>query len=334
MNGSRRYSADRVISPRDIVMNENEASPLVDELHTIRDFLRFGVTEFTRAKLVFGHGTASALDETAFMILVALDLPHDELAPWLDCRLTKAERARIAELFRMRIETRKPAPYLVNAAFIQGHRFYVDERVIVPRSFIGELLADRLSAIVDEPYEVHSVLDMCTGSGCLAILAALAFPSARVDAVDISKDALDVADRNVGDYDLRDRVCLFTGDLFGGLPDDRRYDVILANPPYVATAEVAAFDAEYRAEPVLAHAGGEDGLEVVRRIIAAAPARLNPGGVMVLEIGTGREFFEAEYPGLEVMWLDTETSEGEVLAISADAFSAKPTRTTKGRTRT
>ena len=290
----------------------------IAELVTIRDWLRFGTSEFSRAGLVFGHGTASASDEAAFLILMALHLPIDALEPWLDARLTTPERAAIADLFARRIQTRKPAAYLVNAAFIQGHRFYVDERVIVPRSFIGELLcADGLAACVPDPGGVTRVLDLCTGSGCLAILAALAFPAAQVEASDLSRDAIAVAARNVDAYDLRDRVTVFASDLFEGLPRGHRYDLIIANPPYVAAAEVAAFAPEYRSEPLLAHAGGTDGLDLVRRILDGALAHLTPSGTLVVEIGTGRAALEDAYPQIEFVWLDTQTSEGEVFAVAA-----------------
>lgn len=297
----------------------------IAQLHTVRDWLRFGTSAFTRAKLVFGHGTASALDEAAFLILMALDLPIDQLDPWLEARLTTPEREAIARLFARRIETRKPASYLVNAAFIGGHRFYVDERVIVPRSYIGELLCggDGLTDLAwGDPSRVGRILDLCTGSGCLAVLAALAFPAACVDAAELSETAIVVARRNVADYGLADRVEIIASDLFAALAPDRRYDLIIANPPYVAAAEVAAFAPEYRAEPVLAHLGGADGLELVHRILREAAALLEPGGMLVVEIGTGRERLEAAYPDLEVLWLNTETSEGEVLAVSREALTA------------
>ena len=305
----------------------------VAELHTVRDWLRFGTTQFTRAKLVFGHGTSSALDEAAFLILMALDLPVDSLEPWLDARLTLPERETIAALFASRIESRKPAAYLVNAAFIQGHRFYVDERVIVPRSYIGELLGVGLTAVAGDPGGIGRVLDVCTGSGCLAILAALAFPDAQVDAVELSGEAIAVAARNVDDYGLHDRITLYVSDLFEGLPPGERYDLIVANPPYVAAAEVAAFDPEYRAEPAMAHLGGADGLDLVRRILGDAPGRLNGDGTLVMEIGTGRARFEAAYPGLDVMWLDTATSEGEVFAVTAEALAAGLGAGPKGKRR-
>ena len=285
----------------------------LDGLITVRDWLRFAASRFGEAELVYGHGTASALDEAAFLILSVLHLAHDQLEPWLDARLTMPERRAIAEIIARRIETRKPAPYLVGAAYIQGRRFHVDERVIVPRSYLGELLCQGGLAPV-LPDQIEHVLDLCTGSGCLAILAALTFPDAKVDATDISPGALEVAARNVKTYDLADRIRLEAGDLLDAI-GDATYDVILANPPYVAQPEVAAFAPEYAAEPLLAHAGGDDGLDLVRRILARAARHLPPDGVLVVEIGTGRSALEAEFPALPFVWLDTETSEGEVLAL-------------------
>ena len=308
---------------------------ILSSLLTMRDWLRWAASRFAEARLVFGHGTANALDEAAFIILSTLHLPVDQLEPWLEARLTPDERQALLDVIRRRIETRKPAPYLIGAAYIQGHRFIVDERVIVPRSYLGELICQvgdggGLEPVL--PPVIDRVLDLCTGSGCLAVLAALAFPGAQVDAADVSADALAVAALNVEAHDVADRVQLLRGDLFeaitsargGRLPtgesprarqDHRGYDLILANPPYVAGAEVAAFAPEYAAEPVLAHLGGADGLDLVRRILAEAARHLSPDGVLVMEIGTGRAFIEAELPALPFLWLDTETSEGEVLAI-------------------
>lgn len=295
----------------------------VEDLLTLRDWLRYATSRFTEAGLVFGHGTETALDEAAFLILTALHLPIDQLEPWLEARLTLAERRRISEIVNARIETRKPAPYLVGAAWIRGHRFTVDERVIVPRSYIGELLDGGLSAVVPDPEGIGRILDLCTGSGCLAILAALTFPNAMVNAADISPDALEVAARNVADYGLADRVSLHTSDLFDGLQGAASYDLIISNPPYVTSAAVAAFPPEYAAEPELAHLGGADGLDFVRRILRDAPAHLAPGGTLIVEVGMARDRLETEYTDLPFLWLDTEQSEGEVFALAADAF---PTR--------
>lgn len=297
-----------------MTLPEPEASRA--DLVTIRDWLRYGVSQFRMAGLVFGHGTSTAIDEAAFLILSALELPVDQLDPWLDCRLTGAERARIAGLIDARVTTRKPAPYLVNKAYIRGREFYVDERVIVPRSYIGELLDGELTTVVPDPEAVTSVLDLCTGSGCLAILAALTYPNAIVDAVDLSADALAVAERNVCDYGLKDRITLQNSDLFSAL-GARRYDLIISNPPYVSAEAISAFPPEYQAEPVMAHAGGDDGLDLVRRIIAEAPRHLERDGVLVVEVGTGLDILEEEYPNLPFLWLETEDSSGEVFALTA-----------------
>jgi len=287
-------------------------------LFTVRDFFRFAVSEFTHAKLHFGHGAANAVDEAAFLVLEALSLPIDDINPWLDARLTEDERRRLLSLIGERVRTRKPAAYLVNKAYIQGVPFYVDERVIVPRSYIGELLA-RDAEFLPPADAVESVLDLCTGSGCLAILAAFAFPDAKIFAADLSAAALDVAKRNVDEHGLADRITLVAGDLFAPLKK-RKFDLILTNPPYVDADAVAAFPAEYRAEPLIAHAGGKDGLDLVRRIIAEAPAHLTEGGGLLCEIGTGREILEADYPALSFLWPDTEESEGEVFWLTKKDF--------------
>ncbi len=312
-------------------MTANPKDSALQDLITIRDWLRYGVSRFNAAGLVYGHGTSDALNEAAFLILRGLDLPPDQLEPWLDARLTLAERKKIAALIETRIETRKPAPYLLNEAWIRGHKFYTDERIIVPRSYIGELLDTGLDLAVPDPfatpYAPTRILDLCTGGGPIAILASLAFPEASVDAVDISPDALAVAQRNIEDYALTDRIKLIPSDLFTGLGTER-YDLILSNPPYVSDAAIADFPPEYRAEPKIAHAGGEDGLNLIRKIIAEAPRHLTRKGALIVEVGRGKPVLEAEFPGLPFLWLDTEESEGEVFALShpdldADASSSK-----------
>lgn len=289
------------------------------ELVTVRDWLRYAVSRFNRANLVYGHGTATAFDEAAFLILHTLHLPIDQLDPWLEARVLPSERRALADIVERRIATRKPAPYLTNEAWIGGFSFYVDERVIVPRSYIGELMRDGLAAAISDPGTVGHILDLCTGSGCLAILAAHAFPDAKVDASDISSDALAVAERNVADYALPDRIALVRSDLFDALAG-RRYDLILANPPYVSDEAAAAFPPEYAAEPAAAHAGGGDGLDIVRRILERAATHLTPQGALVVEIGTGREILERDYPHLPFLWLDTAESQGEVFALHGDAL--------------
>ena len=302
------------------------------ELITVRDWLRHAVTRFNAAGLAYGHGTASALDEAAFLILETLHLPIDQLEPWLDARLATPERVQVRDIIEARIAGRKPASYLTGTAYIRGRRFAVDERTIVPRSYIGELLSDLIDEPEAEPSPlglagapVASVLDLCTGGGSLAILAALAFPHARIDAVDISKDALEVAQRNVADYGLAGRIKLAQSDLFGALAG-RSFDLILSNPPYVSDESLAAFPPEHRAEPKLAHAGGADGLDIVRRILSEAGRYLDPAGTLVVEIGQARDALVAAYPGLPFLWLDTAESEGEVFALPASALLPKPPR--------
>lgn len=297
-------------------------------LRTPRDFLRWAISRFNEAGLFHGHGTTNALDEAAFLILEALHLPIDNIDPFLDAWLMPAERERLAALIEARVATRKPAAYLVGRAYVGQAPFYVDERVIVPRSFIGELLRGDLfsgggASLIEEPSAVGRVLDLCTGSGCLAILAAHAFPNAMVDAVDLSAEALEVARRNVADYGLGERVRLLQGDLFAPVARER-YDLIITNPPYVSDAVMADLPAEFRAEPAMALAGGGDGLDIVRRILAGAPARLSPGGGVLCEIGEDRDLLEADYPGLPFLWLDTAESAGEVFWLPAEAFRSPP----------
>lgn len=299
----------------------SEPEGLERELVTVRDWLRFAVSRFRAAGLVYGHGTTNALDEAAYLILQRLHLPIDQLDPWLDARLLPAERRALHETIEMRIATRKPAAYLVNEAWVQGHSFYVDERTIVPRSLIGEILPDGLADAIPDANAVTRILELCTGSGCLAILAALAFPNATIDASDISADALAVAERNVRDYGLEGRISLQRSDLFAAHAG-RRYDLILANPPYVGAEALAAFPPEHAAEPQLAHDGGADGLDIVRRILAEAGKHLTPAGSLVMEVGTGRALLEQQFPHLPFLWLDTAESEGEVFVLGASALRA------------
>lgn len=285
-----------------------------ESLITVRDWLRFAVSRFNESKLFFGHGSDNAFDEAAYLILHTLHLPLDRLEPFLDASLTHGESEEVQAVIERRVRERIPAAYLTNEAWLGAHRFYVDERVIVPRSFIAELLNEQLAPWVENPEEVGHALDLCTGSGCLAILAALAFPNADVDAVDLSKDALDVAAKNVADYGLADRIKLIESDLFAAL-DGRRYDVILSNPPYVNAESVAALPPEYQAEPALALGSGEDGLDATRQILARAKAHLKPGGLLVVEIGHNRDALEADYPALPFTWLDTESGDQFVFML-------------------
>ena len=292
------------------------------ELTTLLDFVRYAVSRFNEAKLTFAHGTTDPVAEAAFLVCEALHLHPDQFEAFATARVTAAEGKSILGLIERRITARKPAAYLVNKIYMRGLPFYVDERVIVPRSFIGELLdthfagADGADAALMDPFAVGRVLDLCTGSGCLAILAALHFPNAGIDAVDISRDALAVAARNVADHGLEDRVTLHRGDLFRPL-GDARYDLIISNPPYVDAEGMADLPPECRAEPKLAFDGGPDGLDVVRRILDEARAHLTEDGGLLCEIGRGRDHVEAAYPQLPLLWLDSEDSEGEVFWIAA-----------------
>ena len=294
------------------------------ELLTLFDFVRYAVSRFAEAKLVFAHGTTDPVAEAAFLVGETLHLHPDQFETFATARVTAAEGKAILDLIERRVATRKPAAYLVNKIYMRGLPFYVDERTIVPRSFIGELLdshfggddEDNGGSLLGDPLSVEHVLDLCTGSGCLAILASRNFPNAAIDAVDISKDALAVAARNVADYGLEDRLTLHQGDLFKPL-GKRRYDLIITNPPYVDAEGMAALPRECRAEPELAFDGGADGLDIVRRILDQAGEHLTPQGGLLCEIGRGREQLEDAYPQLPLLWLDTEDSDGEVFWIGA-----------------
>ncbi len=288
--------------------------PTKPSLVTLGDFFRFAVRRFRAARLAYGHGTTNAVDEAAFLVLEALRLPVHALDPWFDLKPTATERARLLTLIEARVALRLPAPYLVGAAYMHGVRFRADKRALIPRSFIGDLLIGGALPLGD-PARVRRVLDLCTGSGCLAILAALVFPRARIDAVDLSAGALALARRNVADHRLGDRITLHRGDLFAPLAG-KRYDLILSNPPYVDGRGMAKLPPEYRHEPRLALAAGDDGLKLVHRILAEAPRHLAKDGNLLCEIGRGRRPLEAAYPRLPFLWLDTEQSEGEVFWIA------------------
>jgi ribosomal protein L3 glutamine methyltransferase len=298
------------------------------ELLTLLDFVRYAVSRFTEAELVFAHGTTDPVAEAAFLVCEALHLHPDQFEAFATARVTSAEGKKILDLIGRRVTTRKPTAYLVNKIYMRGLPFYVDERTIVPRSFIGELLDTHFGrqeneeydeedgSLIGDPASIRSVLDLCTGSGCLAILASRNFPNAAIDAVDISKDAIEVATRNVGDYGLQDRLKLYRGDLFKPL-GGKRYDLIISNPPYVDAEGMADLPRECRAEPKLAFDGGADGIDIVRRILDEAAAHLTPQGGLLCEIGRCRPQLEAAYPQLPLLWLDTADSEGEVFWIAA-----------------
>ena len=286
----------------------------ISELLTLRDWLRYAVSTFTEAKLTFGHGSENAYDEAAYLLLHTLHLPLDTLEPFLNAKLTAQEKTLLLDIFQRRVEQRIPAAYLTHEAWLGELKFYVDERVIVPRSFIAELLRDRLLPWVADADNTTSVLDLCTGSGCLAILAALAFPNAHVDAADLSPEALEVAQRNVTEYELLNQISLIQSDLFAQL-GGKQYDIIISNPPYVDAESVAALPAEYLHEPKLALGSGNDGLDATREILKQAAAHLTPHGILIVEIGHNRDVLEAAYPELPFTWLDVSAGDQFVFLL-------------------
>jgi len=296
-------------------------SVLTQELETVRDWLRYAVSRFTAAKLAFGHGMASAYDEAAYLVLHTLKLPLDRLEPFLDARLTHAEREALLDIIDRRVEQRMPAAYLTREAWLGDFRFYVDERVIIPRSYIAELLPDGLAPWIPDPGRIETVLDLCTGSGCLAILLAHYFSNADIDAADISSDALSVALRNVADHGLQGRINLIRSDLLSNLTE-KTYDLIVSNPPYVTAMAMEELPREYRHEPRLALAGGDDGLDAVRTIIARAAEFLNPEGLLVVEVGQNRAAAEAAFPRLPFVWLATPSAEDSVFLLRREDLVA------------
>jgi ribosomal protein L3 glutamine methyltransferase len=284
---------------------------------TIRDLLRFAVTRFNSAKLFFGHGSLDALDEAAYLILHTLKLPLDKLEPFLDARLLPDEVSHVLAVLERRVVDRVPAAYITNEAWLGTYAFYVDERVIVPRSFIAELIPQHFSPWVSEPDDVKNILELCTGSGCLAIMMADAFPDAVVDAVDISTDALAVAERNVRTYQLEGRVNLIASDLYQNVPF-KKYDLIVTNPPYVNAVSMGQLPQEYMREPQIALAGGDDGMDLVRKIIKGAAERLTPNGILMIEIGNEREFAEKAFGHLGLTWLTTSNGDDMVFLLTAD----------------
>jgi ribosomal protein L3 glutamine methyltransferase len=291
------------------------------ELLTLRDWLRWAVSRFGEAKLVYGHGTSNAYDEAAYLLLHALHLPLDRLDPFLDARVTAAERSALATLFARRIDERIPAAYLTGEAWLGEFRFQVDPRVLIPRSFIAELLPEGLAPYVADTSAVRSALDLCTGSGCLAIVLAHAYLGADIDAVDLSAEALTVAQHNVSDYGLAGRINLIRSDLFANLRD-KRYDLIISNPPYVTATAMAELPAEYLHEPAVALAGGADGLDAVRSIVEQSARYLNPGGALVVEVGTARDAVESTFPRLPFVWLATASADDSVFLLTRDDLVA------------
>ena len=287
------------------------------QLHTIRDLLRFAVSQFNKAGLHFGHGSATAYDEAAYLILKTLYLPLDQLEPFLDARLTDSERKQVLEMIERRVTDRIPVAYLTHEAWLGDFSFYVDERVIIPRSFIAELLQTQLAPWITEPDHVTDALDLCTGSGCLAILMAHAFENAQIDAADISAQALAVAHKNVQDYGLEQRIELIESNLFSAL-SGKRYDLIISNPPYVNAESMQRLPQEYRHEPEKALASGDDGLDATRKILQQAARHLTDDGILVVEIGHNRAELEQAYPKVPFTWLETSAGDEFVFLLQRD----------------
>ena len=285
--------------------------------HTLRDLLRHAVTRFMTEGLFFGHGSSSAYDEAAYLILHTLKLPLDKLDPFLDARLLPEEITAVLAIIDRRTSERLPAAYLTNEAWLTDYRFYVDQRVIVPRSYIAELIPEHFQPWIGDAWNVHNVLELCTGSGCLAIMLADAFPNAQVYAVDLSTDALEVAKRNVEDYQLEKRVHLIHSDLYEKV-SAKKYDLIISNPPYVNSTAMASLPAEYRHEPNMALAGGKDGMDLVRRIVKEAKHRLTAKGMLIVEIGNEFAHAETAFHDLGLTWLSTSAGDASVFLLTAD----------------
>lgn len=300
----------------------------ISELSTLRDVLRYAVSAFRGARLHHGHGATNALNEAAFLILESLNLPVDDFNAFADATLTAREKKLLGDRIAIRIEKRLPAAYITGNTYLHGFSFRTDPRAIIPRSFIADLLfsplfdgSDSGGALIEEPERVMRVLDLCAGGGSLAILAAHAFPNAAISAVDLSAEALSLAAENVADYGLQDRITLYRGDLFAPLKGER-FDLVLTNPPYVDQATMDLLPEEFRHEPGMSLAGGNDGFDIVRRILADAGRYLSPGGGLLCEIGLDRDILDAEFPHLDFIWLDTEESAGEVFWLNAAALQA------------
>jgi ribosomal protein L3 glutamine methyltransferase len=303
------------------VVLKDEYKAAAARMRSVRDLVRFGVSRFNEAGLAYGHGTDNAVDEAFYLVRHALHFGHDQMDAFLDARLTRSEVRAVLELLQRRVQERRPAAYLTREAWIGPHRFYIDERVLVPRSYIGHWLLGELAPWIEEPEAIGDVLELGSGSGCLAVLLALALPNSRVDAVDISTDALEVARRNVGDYGLEARIRLLQGDLYGSLKR-KRYDLIVANPPYVRTETMQHLSPEYRHEPPSALAGGSDGLDFVRRILAGARARLKRKGLLLMEVGHARPLVERIFPKIPFSWIDIDGVDDAVFLLPQAALPA------------
>ncbi|MDP3334392.1 MAG: 50S ribosomal protein L3 N(5)-glutamine methyltransferase [Methylococcaceae bacterium] len=292
------------------------SADVLTTLTTIRDYVRWSASQFAQAQISFGHGTTSALDEAVALVLHTVHQPYNLSETYFESVLTLSERQAVVDIVERRIDERLPAAYLTHEAIFVGLSFYVDERVLVPRSPIGELIAQRFSPWVDED-QVERVLDLCTGSACIAIACAYAFPEALVDAVDLSPDALNVAEINVDKHQLTDSVALYKSDLFKQLPEEQ-YDIIVSNPPYVSQGEWSALAPEFRAEPDMGFLGGESGLDLVLRILVDAGDYLTEQGILVVEVGSSAQTLQDAFPDVPFYWLDFERGGDGVFLLTAD----------------
>jgi ribosomal protein L3 glutamine methyltransferase len=300
--------------------NNTDNHLVTTELFTIRDWIRFAVSQFEASDIFYGHGTDNAYDEAVWLIMSAVHLPMDTLNNFLDARLTTNERTKLANFIEQRITQHTPTAYLLKEAWLQGLKFYVDERVLIPRSFIAELLNDGLSPWIEFPEMIESAADICTGSGCLGVLLASAFPNAAIDVIDISQDAIDVANINIANYGLEDQITAIKSDMFSALQDEnnvcKKYDVIISNPPYVDAPSMAALPAEYQNEPQLALGSGVAGLDHTHTILREAANYLSDNGILIVEIGHNREALEAAYPNIVFTWLETSSGNEFVFLLT------------------
>jgi ribosomal protein L3 glutamine methyltransferase len=296
-------------------MANNTQIPATSELFTIRDWIRYAVSQFEASDVFYGHGTDNAYDEAVWLIMSGLHLPMDTLNNFLDARITADERIKLAHFIEQRITKHTPTAYLLKEAWLQGLKFYVDERVLIPRSFIAELLADGLSSWIEFPEMVESAADICTGSGCLGILLASVFPNAEIDVIDISQDAIDVANVNIANYSLQEQVTAIKSDMFTVLKG-KKYDLIISNPPYVDAPSMAALPQEYQNEPQLALGSGDAGLDHTHTILREAANYLNDDGILIVEIGHNREALEAAYPNIIFNWLEVSSGNEFVFLLT------------------
>lgn len=295
------------------------SSKLTEELFTIRDWIRYTVSQFEASDIFFGHGTDNSYDEAVWLIMGGLHLPHETLDNFLDAITTQDERRHLAHLIEQRITNRTPTAYLLREAWLRDFKFYVDERVIVPRSFIAELLEESLSPWIEIPEMIESAADICTGSGCLGILLAHAFPNAAIDVIDISTDAIAVSNINIKNYGLETQVTAIKSDMFTALKG-KRYDLIISNPPYVDAPSMSELPAEYRNEPQLALGSGTAGLDHTHTILKEAHQYLNEDGILVVEIGHNRDALLDAYPDIAFTWLEVEAGNEFVFMLTKQAL--------------